>query len=160
MKKKLLIFTIAIVVIISVFLMKSEDKAQIMIKQGVNEKVVEKEYIYSHPEAIVFPSIVRSSGEKPVEAEYKGIELSTFFNSLDVDLNSIEKITFNATDGYRIILGIEEVNDPSNVYITFERDGDFLKSKKQGGNGPFQLVIRRDPFSQRWIKHVDQIVLE
>ena len=160
MKKKLLIFIIVMLVIISVFLMQREDKAQILIKQGANEKIVEKEYIYNHPQAILFPSVVRSSGEKPVETEYKGIELSTFLSSLDVDLNSTEKITFNATDGYRIILSIEEVNDPSNVYISFERDGDFLKSKKQGGNGPFQLVIRRDPFSQRWIKHVDQIVLE
>ena len=49
---------------------------------------------------------------------------------------------------------------PRNVYLTFERDGEYLKSKKQGGNGPFQLVIRKDSFSQRWIKHVDEIILE
>jgi len=69
-------------------------------------------------------------------------------------------VTFNASDGYRIILSAEEIAEPSNVYLTFERDGEILKSKKEGGNGPFQLVIRRDPFSQRWIKHVNEIILQ
>ena len=44
--------------------------------------------------------------------------------------------------------------------FAFERDGEIMKSKKEGGNGPFQLVIRRDPFSQRWIKHVDKIIFQ
>lgn len=142
------------------YLIQGDEQEHIVIKEGETEKLIEKEFIYSHPEAISFPAIVRSSGEKPVETEYKGIELTKLLSSLDVDFTSRDKVTFNAVDGYRIILSIEEIEDPSNVYLTFERDGDLLKSKNQGGNGPFQLVIRRDPFSQRWIKHVDQIILE
>ncbi|MGB4439854.1 MAG: hypothetical protein WBJ13_11685, partial [Sedimentibacter sp.] len=116
--------------------------------------------IYNNPEAIIFPAVVRSSGEKPVETEYKGIEIAKILKSLDIDTSKINKITFNASDGYRIILDIDELEEPSNVYLTFERDGELLKSKKQGGNGPFQLVLRRDPFSQRWVKHVNEIVIE
>lgn len=160
MKKKLSIFIIIFLAILFVLILQTKEKVQIEIVLGDIVKIVEKEYIYEHPEAVTFPAVVRSSGEKPVETVYKGIELLTFLSSLDLDLNGVKKITFNATDGYRIILSMEEVNEPSNVYLTFERDGEYLKSKKKGGKGPFQLVIRRDPFSQRWIKHVDQIILE
>ena len=104
--------------------------------------------------------VVRSSGNKPVEAEYKGIELLELFNSLGLNITNFEKVTFNATDGYRIILSIDEVKEDSNTYLTFKQDGEYLKSKKKKGNGPYQLIIRRDPFSQRWIKHVDTIIIE
>ncbi len=139
----------------------SRDQPSIaVISAGKETKTIYAETIYAYDESITFPAVVRSSGSKPVETEYKGIELTRFFESIDIDLSLYAKATFNASDGYRITLNIEELMEPSNVYLTFERDGELLKSKKQGGNGPFQLIIRRDPFSQRWIKHVDEIILQ
>ena len=155
--------TIPIIVIIGLLLIlipsKKED-ISISIVKGEHQQIVEKDFIYAHPDAISFPAVVRSSGEKPVETEYKGIEISKLFSSLDIDLSNSEKMTFIATDGYRIILSLDEIKEPNNVYLTFQRDGEYLKSKKQGGNGPFQLVIRRDPFSQRWIKYVEEIIID
>lgn len=161
-KKIIAIGTVSGLIIIFAFSLGffAEEDIFITIVQGEAEKIVDKEFIYSHSEAIVFPAVVRSSGKKPVETEYKGIELSTFFSSLGIDTSGAKRITFNATDGYRIILKVEELLEPNNVYLTFERDGELMKSKKHGGNGPFQLVIRRDPFSQRWIKHVEEIIIE
>lgn len=138
----------------------SNEKASLTVKIGDKEQIIESETLYNNSEAITFPAVVRSSGEKPVETEYKGIELTKLLSSLNIDISKTDKITVNAADGYRVILNIEELEEPSNVYLTFERDGELLKSKKQGGNGPFQLVIRRDPFSQRWVKHVDEIVIQ
>jgi len=157
--KIFLIFLLMIAVIL-LFVPTQQEEPSVNILAGDNKLMVESDFIHNHPDAIVFPAVVRSSGQKPVETEYKGIELSRLFSSLDIDTSSIERVTFNATDGYRIILSMEELKEPSNIYLTFERDREYLKSKKQGGNGPFQLVIRRDPFSQRWIKHVDEIILE
>lgn len=138
----------------------SNEKASLIIKIGDKEQIIESETLYKNTEAITFPAVVRSSGEKPVETEYKGIELTKLLSSLNIDISKSDKITINASDGYRVTLNIEELKEPSNVYLTFERDGELLKSKKQGGNGPFQLVIRRDPFSQRWVKHVNEIVIQ
>lgn len=138
----------------------SEEQPSLSVNIEGTTRVIDTEIIYSHKEAVTFPAVVRSSGAKPVETEYKGVELTELFNSLDIDISNYEKATFNASDGYRIIISIEEILEPSNVYLTFERDGENLKSKKQGGNGPFQLIIRRDPFSQRWIKHVNEIILQ
>lgn len=155
--------TIPIIVIIGLLLIlipsKKED-ISISIVKGEHQQIVESDFIYNHPDSISFPAVVRSSGEKPVETEYKGIEISKLFSSLGIDLSNMEKMTFIATDGYRIILSLDEIHEPNNVYLAFQRDGEYLKSKKQGGNGPFQLVIRRDPFSQRWIKYVGEIIID
>lgn len=138
----------------------SEEKAFLTIAVDGEQKTIDTEAIYNSTEAVVFPAVVRSSGEKPVETEYKGVELSTLLAQNNINAADYDKITFIAADGYRIILSTAELSEPNNFYITFERDGEILMSKKQGGNGPFQLVIRRDPFSQRWVKHVNEIILE
>lgn len=156
MQKKFIILIILIIVLSGC----SKEKPSLNLNIDGKVESIDTEIIYNHKEALVFPAVVRSSGSKPVETEYKGIELTKLFDSLDLDITNYSKVTFNASDGYRIILSMEEIKEPSNVYLTFERDGEILKSKKQGGNGPFQLVIRRDPFSQRWIKHVNEIILE
>ena len=156
MQKKFIILIILIIVLSGC----SKEKPSLNLNIDGKVESINTEIIYTHKEALVFPAVVRSSGSKPVETEYKGIELIKLFDSLNVDITSYSKVTFNASDGYRIILSMEEIKEPSNVYLTFEMDGEILKSKKQGGKGPFQLVIRRDPFSQRWIKHVNEIILE
>lgn len=158
-KKPALLFII-LVVIIGIFLFDREQIIKIDIVSGEHVVTVDGKYIYEYEEISVFPAVVRSSGQKPVETEYKGIELINILENLDINVNDIEKATFIAEDGYRIVLSRDELYEPSNVYIVFERDGEPLRSKKQGGNGPFQLIIRRDPFSQRWIKHVKEIILE
>lgn len=156
MQKKFIILIILIIVLSGC----SKEKPSLNLNIDGKVESINTEIIYNHKEALVFPAVVRSSGSKPVETEYKGIELTKLFDSLNIDITNYSKVTFNASDGYRIILSMEEIKEPSNVYLTFERDGEILKSKKQGGKGPFQLVIRRDPFSQRWIKHVNEIILE
>ncbi len=151
-----------IVIILILFLLTGclKEKASLIIKMDNEIININTDSIYSSEEAIIFPAVVRSSGEKPVETEYRGIELVNILIANNIEFDKFEKATFNASDGYRIILSMDEIKDKSNVYLTFEREGEILKSKKQGGNGPFQLIIRRDPFSQRWIKHVNEIILE
>lgn len=158
MKKRIFIFLLISVIVFLVFTQQKDLSLKISTEK--EQLTVEENFIYDHPHATLFPAVVRSSGKKPVETEYKGIELSLLFESLGVDFSNSERIIFNAADGYRIILSKDELQESNNVYLTFERDGKYLKSKSQGGNGPLQLVIRRDPFSQRWIKHVDEIILD
>lgn len=160
MNIKKIIPIIVVIGLLLIFIPSREEDISINIVKGEYQQIVESDFIYNHPDSISFPAVVRSSGEKPVETEYKGIEISKLFSSLDIDISNIQEMTFIATDGYRIILSVDEINDPNNVYLTFARDGEYLKSKKQGGNGPFQLVLRRDPFSQRWIKYIDEIIID
>lgn len=159
-KKKIILGLIIIALVLTVYLLNTGEEPTLKIIEGEKVQIVEGEFIYNYPEPTSFPAVVRSSGEKPEETEYKGIELSKILSSLNVDISNIEKITLNAEDGYRVILSSEELNESKNLYLVFERDGKRLKTKRQNGKGPFQLVIRRDPFSQRWIKHVNEIIIE
>lgn len=162
--RKNIISTVLIIIVLilsaSAYLLNVENDPSIILREGEEKQTVEGDFIYNHPESISFPAVVRSSGNRPVETEYKGVELSKLLSSLDMDSLDMENITLNAEDGYRVILASEEINETKNIYLVFERDGERLKTKRQEGNGPFQLIIRRDPFSQRWIKHVNEIIIE
>ncbi len=156
-KKKVLMALAIIIIITGITLLSNREKPELIVVYGEIKKNIETEFIYSHIDSETFPAVVRSSGNKPVETEYTGIELSKLFDSLNIPVG--ERILFDAYDGYRIVLSKDELNEPKNLYLAYERDGEKMKSKKQGGNGPFQLIIRRDPFSQRWIKHIKTITM-
>ena len=158
MKKTIPIIIVVLVLILFIFL--NQDDPYIIITLGENSQEIEAEYIYSYENSLTFPSVIRSSGEKPVTAEFKGIELAEFLKSQNVDLTKSKMITFNASDGYRIAVKTEEVLEPKNVYLVYQMVGEKLKAKKNNGTGPFRIVIRRDPFSQRWIKHLEEILVE
>lgn len=151
---------LVIAILLGVFLFNKEEDVSLRIVKGEEEIIVSKEEIYSLEGAVTFPAVIRSSGQKPVETEYKGIELLELFAALNIDISHAERLTFNASDGYRIMLSVEEIREPKNTYLVYQRDGQSMKSKKQGGDGPFRLIIRRDPFSERWIKHVEEIIIE
>lgn len=157
--KKIVVIGIIILVLVLTLTFQS-DEQQLKITLDEDYKIVESEKIYSYEEPEVFSSVIRSSGEKPVSVEFKGIALAEFLKGQKVDLLKSEKITFNASDGYRIAIKTEEVLEPRNVYIVYEMNGEKLKSKKEKGTGPYRIVIRKDPFSQRWIKHLEEIIVQ
>ncbi len=160
MKKLMIPIVLALVVIIGVFIVfNGDDNREIKVINNETELLVSFDEVKTSQNSTTFPVVVRSSGSVPVEAEYTGIELITFLEEKDVKIENFKSITFNASDGYRIILSSEDISEPLNVYLTYERDGEDLLPKSKGGNGPFQLVIRKDPFSQRWIKHVEEIII-
>lgn len=156
MKKSFIFILIAVITALGLLLLTREVEPILRIVAGDETINIDPEHIYSHSDVEKFPSVVRSSGQKPVETEYTGIELSKLLEGLGIEPD--EKITLNAEDGYRIVISKEELEEPYNVYLAFARDGERMLSRKKGGNGPYQLVIRRDPFSQRWIKHVEEII--
>jgi hypothetical protein len=171
-RNKVIVFIVLVGIILFFFItgINTKPKLSLMINEEiisensleVNDQfiTIDAEWIYTNPNLEAFPAVVRSSGEKPVETEYTGIELKELLSGFDISLDDENRITFNASDGYRIILMGEEIKEPKNVYLVFKRDGELLKAKNKGGKGPYQIVIRRDPFSQRWIKHVDEIIIE
>jgi hypothetical protein len=158
MKKTIPIIIVVLVLILFIFL--NQDDPYIIITLGENSQEIEGEYIYSYENSLTFPSVIRSSGEKPVSVEFKGIELAEFLKSQNIDLTNSNMIKFYASDGYQIAVKTEEILEPKNVYLVYEMDGEKLKSKKNNGSGPFRIVIRKDPFSQRWIKHLEEVLVE
>jgi hypothetical protein len=160
MKIKLFIIISLAVVFLSACSGDSNTNSYLQIGTVGEFHSVDRDYIYNYTDSSEFHAVVRSSGNKPVETEYTGIELSKIFSSLNINTSDMHQVTFNAIDGYKVVLDIDEIYEPNNVYLVFKRDGKYLKTKSQGGSGPFQIVIRQDPFSQRWCKHVSEIIIE
>lgn len=129
-----------------------------VISFAVDGEVVaeaDMEYVKSM-EGKTFKTVIRSSGKKPEEAEYTGVLLKDLLDDRNVNPDGKKQILIKGIDGYMTALSVSELED-EKIYIAYELNGEALKSKEKNGNGPFQLVIPSDPFSQRWCKFVCEV---
>jgi hypothetical protein len=156
----LLIAAVAIISAGFLVFFSAEEDAIITVRYNDTEIVITRDILTQTTDKLTFPAVVRSSDSKPVETTYQGVEFNKLLSALGIDSANIDKVTFDASDHYRVILSGDEIRDPLNVYIVFERDGALMTSAGKNGDGPFQLVIRKDAFSQRWIKHLNEIIIE
>lgn len=107
-----------------------------------------------------FKANLKSSGKDPVEHTYKGVMLKDVLASKGQSLEDKSQVIIRSVDGYTVALSPEEVAEDENVYIVYEMDGKPLGTKEDGGSGPYQVVIRKDPFGQRWAKFVVEVELQ
>ena len=103
-----------------------------------------------------FSATIRSNGKRPQQTRYTGILLANLFQQLGLDLTDRTQVVVKAIDGYVSTLTMDELQN-KRIYIAYQMDGEDLKPINEGGNGPFQLVIPSDPYSQRWCKYVYQV---
>ncbi len=101
---------------------------------------------------IEFEATIRSSGRDPQDNTYTGVLLRNIFEHAGVSLENHSAIVVTAADGYASAVDIEKVLDDDNVYLAYIIDGELLGTREEGGVGPYQLIIRKDPFSQFWVK--------
>jgi len=174
MKKKNLIIIISvisvlvIVVGVTAFLnsksarlkKEQQDSACITIKKGGEELVnIDMEYISSIGETD-FQAYRDTSETEPESHQFTGVPLIKVLDSLEIGLDGVEAVMVKALDGYTVIFDVSEVADEENMYITYKIDGQYLKNKSEGGSGPYQIIVRNDPYSQRWCKFVMEIDLQ
>lgn len=99
-----------------------------------------------------FEADLKESGNPAVTHSYTGVLLKDLMDEAGYALEGLGGIVVTAMDGYTVAVAMEKVLEDNNVYLVYRRDGELLKPKDEGGDGPFQLVIARDPFSQYWCK--------
>jgi len=139
---------------------EQQDSAYIIIKKGVEEIAsIDMEYISSAGEED-FQADLDTSETDPEKHQYSGVPLIKVLDLLEIDMDGIETVIVRALDGYTVAFNISEVKDEENMYIVYKIDGQYLKNKSQGGSGPYQIIIRKDPYSQRWCKFVMEIDLQ
>lgn len=107
-----------------------------------------------------FKANLKSSGKDPEEHTYKGVMLKEILASKGQSLQDKSQVIIRSVDGYTVALSSEEVAEDENVYIVYEVDGKPLGTKEDGSNGPYQIVIRKDSFGQRWAKFVVEVELQ
>lgn len=130
----------------------------VIVKNLRTDKTVEILYksIVSD-QALTFSCVMRSSDRAPEEHEYTGIELSRLLALAKVEANQLQQIVIKGSDGYCVALTADEALQEENAYVVFKQDGKAIADKKHGGSGPLLLVIRDDPYAQRWCKYVTEV---
>ena len=106
---------------------------------------------------VIFEANVKSSGNDPILTQFGGVLLQDVLVAQGIVLEGSETVVFKAVDGYQTSVLAQEVLQPNNIYIVYERNGEKTKSRADGGTGPLEIVIALDPFSQRWNKFLVEI---
>lgn len=104
-----------------------------------------------------FIATLDSSDSDPTDYEYTGVLLKSIFDEAGISLEDKSAITAEAADGFSVAVDVNKVLDDDNVYLAYQRAGEALGTKEAGGDGPYQLIISKDQFSQHWCKFVVSI---
>ena len=107
-----------------------------------------------------FTATKKGGGGPAVEVAFQGVPLVKICEKLGLDVADAEGCIAVAADGYAVPVELEKVLDPENVFIATGEDGESLGNKDEGGDGPFMLVIAKDPFSQYWCKFLSEVTFE
>lgn len=86
---------------------------------------------------------------------YTGVRLNDLLNIVEPYENATS-IYIQASDGYGTTLNLQEARS-KNVIIAYLKDGEKLSLLKDGGEGPFRLIIGDDEYAQRWTRGVTVI---
>ncbi len=90
---------------------------------------------------------------------YTGVLLKELLASIGVDVDDAEQFIGKAADGYTVALPAGEVLDDDLVFIVYKINDEPLSPAAEGGSGPYRLVVKDDEFGQRWVKHLEEIVV-
>jgi len=159
-KITLTIIILAVIVGITAFInLKSvevkkelEENAQFVIKENGKEiAVLDMKEIRSLGEK-EFDANLKKDGKDPIYYTYTGVPMKKIFEKCGVSLDDKSAVVFTAIDGYTVAVEVEKILQDDNVYLTFMKEGEPLGNREDGGSGPYQMIISKDPFSQYWCK--------
>lgn len=167
MKKVITFIIVALVIIVGLtaYLNKGnveekeiiQKEAKLIIKnQGEEVAIADFDTIKSLGE-VTFKANLDSSGKPPEEHTYTGVLLNKLLNNYGVELNENSQVIVTAIDGYVVAYSGKEVMEDDNIYLVYKRDDEYIKSREEGGSGPYQVVVKNDQFGQYWCKYVTEI---
>jgi len=167
--KKLIIpgIILLLILIIGVLALLNKDtfeqKAQLnndaiftVLENGIEVKTYTMEAITKLGET-TFKANLKSSGKDAVEYEYSGVLLKTILIDAGVSFDNKDSAIVSAIDGYVVALSIDKLLDDTNVYLAYKKMGELIESREEGGDGPYQMIISKDKFSQYWCKYAYSI---
>lgn len=129
-----------------------EENSKFVIKENGEEVVVLNMKEISSLGEKDFKANFKKNGKKAVSFNYTGVPFKNILNKYNISLDDKSAIIFTAIDGYTVAVEIEKILEDNNVYLTYMKEGEPLGNKENGGSGPYQMIISKDPFSQYWCK--------
>jgi len=105
-----------------------------------------------------FNAEIRSTSQPNKDIQFTGVSFTQLLNAVDIN-DEFTSVRFKSVDGFETELSKDEVLQVESVYIVYQRDGQPILTKRDGGTGPLEMVVRLDPFSNRWNKYLIEIEL-
>ncbi len=165
--KIVIFFIIILVVVVSITLFlnrEDTDERKEMLSSAEVKLLVSGEEVATlsmediqAAEVEEFEAVYDTSKTEPVMLNYTGVQLKYIMEQQGVDFNEKETVILSAVDGYTVAYSMEEVLMDKNVYLTYAEEGELLKSKEEGGSGPYQTIVVSDTFSSRRCKWLTTI---
>jgi hypothetical protein len=173
MKKKYYIISVAIIVclfgivVFSSLLMRgniaknssSFDNFEILVKHEGNETKIDRNILKSIG-AQNFNAIYDTSDTEPKLESYTGVELKDILKHCDIEISENAAVIISSVDNFTVAYSGSEVLKEKNAFLAFEEGGKELKTKEDGGTGPYETIIASDKFSNRRCKWVVSIEVE
>lgn len=106
-----------------------------------------------------FTAQLKSSGKPAEDHTYTGVPVKALFDQANIKLAEGQSVNIKAIDGYTVAVDSSEILDDDHIYLVYQMDGRGLGNDKDGGSGPYQVIMRKDEFGQRWSKHVVEIAI-
>ena len=130
--------------------------AEIVVKADNDETLLTFDEIKKLGEK-EFKANLKSSGNPPEEHSYIGVPLKNVIDKADINIEDKAQVVVRSVDGFTIAYNMDEILEDDNMYLAYMMDGKLFKSSEDGGSGPYQIIVRKDQFSQRWAKYVLEI---
>ncbi len=105
----------------------------------------------SYPATTLQVTVKGHQGDNGVYS-YTGVTLKELLNQAQVS-SSAKSVYIQASDGYGTTLTIEK-SQKDNVFIAYQKDDAALSLLKDGGEGPYRLIIADDEYAQTWVRGV------
>lgn len=109
---------------------------------------------------VTFEANLKSSGKDPVPHTYTGVLLKNILVDAGLKPSEGGSAIVSAIDGYVVGVTNEKLMDDDNVYLVYMKDGTLIGTREEGGEGPYQMIISKDAFSQYWCKYAYSVALK
>jgi len=93
------------------------------------------------------------------QKKYTGVSLKRVLDHAGADYSQARSVSFSAADGYFSAAVITDALNEENCFIVVGEAGNPLGTRESGGLGPFMVIFAKDRFSQRWCKHLLEIII-
>jgi hypothetical protein len=104
---------------------------------------------------------IESSSYADVEGTFRGISLHTLLEKVDPSLlTSGKKIVVRSEDAFVTAFSADEVSENDNIFVAYMLNNKPLGTLKDGGMGPFRIIIQNDQFGNRSAKYVCEIEVQ
>jgi hypothetical protein len=135
----------------------AQEEALVTLKENGNKvKTVDMKFVVKQGE-VTFNKELDTSDSDPINHSYTGVPLINLLKSVGIKMKDKKQVIVKAVDGYTVALTVKEVFQKDNVYLVYSSDGNLLKGKKEGGTGPYRIIIKEDQFGQRGCKFVTEV---